>query len=328
MLSALAIPDLVTILLPIVILIAVISVYVRLQSDNELVVMSACGYSHWRLAKPALLVALLGTALVYFINIFVLHSSFREMRDMEHRLKNALPTVMVKPGVFNSFGNMTIYVQRKRGKHHLEGVMAYIQKPDESPYTVIAKEGNFFVKDGRPNLILRNGNRQTKNNDGFLSIVYFEETIVDLSEPTQEKSERPKKPYELSFGELVMGTRKLSDPYARQRLVAEALQRILTPWYSVGFVCIALAIFFAGEFRRTGHVKSIGYIILCTLLLQGGCLLLINMGARRWEMLPLAFLLMAASIAFSLTSILRRPARTQRLYQRRKRRSSKKRRKS
>ena len=248
-LSMLAIPDLVTILLPIVILIAVISVYVRLRGDNELIVMSACGYSNWRLARPALYVALLGTLLVYFINVFVLHSSFREMRDMEHRLKNALPNVMVKPGVFNSFGNMSIYVQRKRGKHHLEGIMAHVHHPDEAPHTIIAKLGNFFMKDGRPNLVLRDGNRQTKNKDGGLSIVYFEETVVDLSAPQQMKQERPKKPVNCPK-ELVVGTRKLSDAHARQRLVAEAFQPLLTPWYSVAFVCIALAIFsleFAGQ---------------------------------------------------------------------------------
>jgi lipopolysaccharide export system permease protein len=304
-LSLLALPDLITILLPITILIAVIAVYVRLKADNELVVMSACGYSQWALARPALVVALLGTGLVYFINIFVLHSSFREMRDVEHRLRNALPNIMVQQGVFNSFGNLTIYVQRKRGQHHLEGVMAYVQKPDEDPYTVIAREGNFFIKHGKPTLMLRDGNRQIKSKDGVLSIIYFEETVLDLSEPVRETIERPKKPYELSFRELVYGTRGTADPENRQRLVTEALQRLLTPWYCVAFVAIALAIFFAGEFRRTGYARPIIYIVGCTLLVQGGCLFLINMGAKYWEALPLAFLLLGSLIFFSISSLLR-----------------------
>jgi lipopolysaccharide export system permease protein len=304
-LSLLALPDLITILLPITILIAVVAVYVRLRADNELVVMSACGYSQWALARPALAVALVGTCLVYFINIFVLHSSFREMRDVEHRLRNTLPNIMVKQGVFNSFGNLTIYVQRKRGQHHLEGVLAYVQKPDEDPYTVIAKEGNFFVKQGKPTLILRDGNRQIKGTDGTLSVVYFEETILDLSEPVRETMERPKKPYELSFKELVYGTRDTGDVKDRQRLVAEALQRLLTPWYCLGFVAIALAIFFAGEFRRTGYARPIIYIVGATLLVQGGCLFLVNLGTRHWQALPLAFLLLGSAIFLSIFSLLR-----------------------
>lgn len=304
-LSLLALPDLIAILLPITILIGVISVYVRLRSDNELIVMSACGYSPWALARPALQLALVGVVVVYIINSFVLHASFKEMKDMEHKLKNALPNVMVKPGVFNSFGNMTIYVQRKRGRHHLEGILAHIKKPEEEPYTILAREGNFFIKEGRPNLVLREGNRQTKDREGFLSIVYFEETILDLSESVQEQVERPKKPYELSFGELIQDTRHTSDPRTRQRLVAEAIQRLLTPWYSLGFVAMALAFFFTGEFRRTGYGKTITHIVLSALLLQGGCLLFLNLGARRWEGLLLAFFLMLATISASLYVLLK-----------------------
>ena len=302
-LSVLALPDLITILLPITILIGVISVYMRLRSDNELVAMSACGYSPWDLARPALIVGLVGTLLVYGINIFVLHSSFREMRDVEHRLKNALPNVMLKQGVFNSFGNLTLYVQHKRGKHHLEGVMAYVQKADELPYTVIAKEGNFFTKDGRPTLVLKDGNRQTKNKEGVLSIIYFEETMLDLSEPVREQIERPKKAYELSFQELVYDTRKTSNADDRQRLVVEALQRLLTPWYSFGFVAIALAIFFSGYFRRTGYLRPIGAIVFCVLLVQSCCLALINLGARYWQALPLAFFLLGGITLLSLFSL-------------------------
>ncbi len=304
-LSLLALPDLITILLPITILIAIITVYVRLRADNELVVMSASGYSQWALARPALAVALVGTCLVYFINIFVLHSSFREMRDVEHRLRNTLPNIMVRQGVFNTFNHLTIYVQRKRGQHHLEGVMAYIQKPDEDPYTIIAKEGNFFIKDGKPTLLLRDGNRQTKDKGGLLSIIYFEETVLDLSEPVRETLERPKKPYELSFKELVYGTRKTGDAGDRQRLVAEALQRLLTPWYCLCFAAIALAVFFAGEFRRTGYGRPIIYIVGITLFVQGVCLGLINLGSKYWQALPLAFLLLGSVIFWSIFSLLK-----------------------
>lgn len=304
-LSLLAIPDLLTILLPITIALGVVSVYTRLQNDNELSVLGGCGYHPWALAKPALMVGLLGTVLVYFINVFVLHSSFREIRDVEHRLKNALPNVMIKQGVFNSFGHLTMYVQRKRGKQHLEGILAYGKQSGEKPYTMIAQEGNFFVKEGRPKLVLRRGNRQVQDKEGRLSIIYFDETLVDLNEPTQDLQDRPKKPYELSLQELAFETRNSDDMHSRQRLVAEAFQRLLTPWYSLIFVAIILAFFFRQEFKRRGPLKSMVFGLLIVFVIQIGGVLLSYMGARHWYALVALFVLVLGSLGASIFSLLR-----------------------
>ena len=304
-LSLLAIPDLLTILLPIAVALGVVSVYTRLQNDNELSVLSGCGYHPWALARPALMVGLLGTLLVYFINVFVLHSSFREIRDVEHRLKNALPNVMIKQGVFNSFGHLTIYVQRKRGKQHLEGILAYGHRPGERPYTMIAQEGNFFVKEGRPTLVLRQGNRQIQDKEGKLSIIYFDETLVDLNEPTQKTQDRPKKPYELSLKELVFQTRNSDDTNSRQRLVAEAFQRLLTPWYSLIFVAIILAFFFRQEFKRRGPLKSMLFGVLVVFVVQIGGILLNYVGARHWYALIGLVVLFASALGVPIVSLLR-----------------------
>lgn len=304
-LSLLAIPDLVTILLPLTIVLGIVSVYTRLQNDNELPSLSACGYNPWALAKPALTVGLLGTFLVYFINVFVLHSSFRQIRDVEHRLKNTLPNLMVKQGVFNTFGDLTIYVQRKKGKQHLEGVLAYGRQKGDMPYTMIAQEGNFFVKDGRPTLVLRSGNRQTQDKDGRLSIVYFDETVVDLSEPTQDKAERPKKPYELSLKELAFQTRQSDSPESRQRLVAEAFQRLITPWYSLIFAALVLACFFRQEFRRGGPLKSMGLGLIGVFFVQIIGVLLNYMGARHWYALLGSLVLLGGTLSVSIALLLK-----------------------
>lgn len=304
-LSVLALPDLITILLPLTLVIAVMTVYSRLQNDNELTVFASCGYHPWALARPALLVGLLGTVLIYFINIFVLHSSFREIRDVEHRLRNALPNIMVKQGIFNAFGPLTIYVQRKKGKHHLEGLLAYSQREGEPAYTIIASEGNLFIKDGKPTLTLRNGNRQMKDREGSLSIVYFEETTIDLAQPAKKTVERPKKPYELSLRELALGTRITTDLSGRQQLVAEAFQRFLSPLYSLVFVSIILAVLFRQKFQRSGMARSMGIGSLCVLAVQLGCLFLNQLGAKQWQALLGSLLLLLGAWAFSWGSLLR-----------------------
>lgn len=180
-----------------------------------------------------------------------------------------------------------------------------MQKPQETPYTIIAKKGNLFIKNGRPTLMLQHGNRQVKSKDGYISIVYFEETVVDLADAHEKTGERPKKPYELSLKEIFKTAQNTHDKNARQRLVAEALQRLFTPWYALGFASLALAFLFAGEYRRTGRIKSITYSALSALLLQGGGLLLMNIGSKHWQAIPIAFLLMFATIFGSIWCLLK-----------------------
>ena len=64
-------PDLISIVLPVSLLIAVIYAYNRLIADQELIVMRSAGMSHWQLAKPAILLASFITAGLYINNIYV-----------------------------------------------------------------------------------------------------------------------------------------------------------------------------------------------------------------------------------------------------------------
>lgn len=275
----LALPDLLVIILPITLFIATLFVYNRFQSDRELVSIMASGYTRWQLARPTLVIALGMTCLVYMINIFVLPWAFKNMRDMEFAIKRSLPSVLVQEGIFNAMNGVTVYVNKKEGQI-LEGIIASVQRPQEN-FTFMAKEGRLVVEDQVPRIIMVNGNRQEYNpQKDTLTVLYFDKTIITLSEEVKPGLARPRKPVELDLVELLMGPHPNVTPAYRQRLYMEGYQRLLTPWNALVFTSIALAFILSSRFRRGSHFFVLVKATVAVILFQVATLSLINYGAH------------------------------------------------
>jgi len=296
-LMLLTVPDLLVIVLPIATLISVIFVYNRLQNDRELVAMTACGYSNWTLSWPSILFAIFVSGFIYFINIFVLHESFREVRDVEHKLKNSLPNLIITPGVFNPMGDSMVYVRRKLGKNNLIGITAYVDKKNGAPYTIIAKEGKLVTKNDVPHILMKDGNRQVYDNvKRKLSIVYFDETLVSITGPERSNIERARKPYEFSISELADKGNEAENTPQKLRFYVELAQRLISPLYPIAYAILALIFIMGSAYTRNGKITTVVYIILSAITLQVACLGLINMGTKSIEALFGAIAIMLGTI--------------------------------
>ncbi len=290
-------PDLLVIILPISLFLSLIFVYNRLQVDRELVSFSAQGYSPSALAAPALAVAALLTGAVYGITLFVLPWSSKNMRALESEIKNSLPNILVQEGVFNVFNNVTVYVNKKNG-HNLEGVLVAIQKPGEDMYTIMATEGRLVMEDRIPRLIMLNGNRQEYNPlEKKLSVLYYDKTIVSLSEGHKLEARRSRKPTEFNIKELLYAAHPTESLAFRQRLYAEGYQRLLSPWNCLVLASLALVFMLKSPFRRGTNSWPAGQATLCAILFQISTLALLNYGARAWGGIIAAYALTAGTLA-------------------------------
>jgi lipopolysaccharide export system permease protein len=298
----LSLPDLLVLIVPIGIFISVLIVYNRFHTDRELSVMFSSGYGIWKIARPALTLSLAITVFIYALNIFILPLSFKKMRDMEGQLKSSLPSIFVQEGVFSSFSDIMIYVNKKRGTS-LEGIIAHVHKEKENPYTIAAKRGELIIENRIPKIFMVDGTRQEKDlKTNEISILYFDKTIISLVEEEKKHNQaRPRKPYELSIRELISSD-NISLPHG-QRLYAEGYQRLLNPLYSIAFTCIALCFLLRANFRRRGQFFSILQAVLVVLFLQSGCISLMNWGSKTWYAIVAAYILMITTILVCLVII-------------------------
>lgn len=295
----LTLPDLLIVIAPVGLFITTIILYNRFHSDRELPVMFSLGYSTWQVARPAVGFAGGVTLFIYILSLFILPASFQKIRNMEMQLKSSLPSVLVQEGVFNAFGDVTIYVNKKKG-NFLEGIIANIQPADKNPYTIMAQNGHLLVQDRMPKIFMADGTRQEKDKTtGELSILYFDRTVISLVEEGDVKPKvRPKKPYELSIFELVSPD-NMYLPHG-QKLYAEGYQRLLNPLYSLSFSMIALSFLLGTPFRRGAQTKAIAYAVMCAIGLESANLFLMNMGMKQGAAILGAYLLMLGSMVASL----------------------------
>lgn len=297
LLILLTLPDLLTIIAPVGLFIATVFLYNRFHADRELPVMFSSGYSVWQVARPALIFAGVVTLFMYILSVFILPAAFGRIRDMEMQLKSSLPSVLVREGVFNSFGDVTIYVNAKKA-NNIRGIIAHIEEAGKNPYTIMAKEGEIIIEDRMPKIFMQNGTRQERDlKTGDLSILYFDRTIISLAEEGKpDQKRRPKKPYELSIFELI-SPNNIALPHG-QKLYAEGYQRLLSPLYCLAFSMIGLCFLLKASFRRRGQSLPISRAIFMVLTLESVSLFFMNLGVRSFYGIFGAYFLMIGTIFF------------------------------
>jgi len=294
------IPDLIAIVLPICILISVLFTYNKLIADHEFSIFRSCGLSNWRLARPALILALFMAALVAFINIYVVPISFRHLRDMEYTLRNEFSSSFVQDGMFNTLRGVTVYARTRAINGDLDGVFIHsigqgltATQSKRNPFTIVAQRGTIVEKEGKkPLLMLLNGTRQEKDEKtGKVSFFHFKTLTYDLEYLATNIQERIVKPYERSLSDLLSPPDADSlPPTTKAQLYAEGHQRLLPPFLVILFTLIGLSTLLPQELNRRGRQKRITIAVGLATGIHIGLIFLLNTNGRWSLTIPLAYL--------------------------------------
>ena len=263
-LTSLMLPSFFAVILPITTFVVVLFIYVRLAAYRELVVMRAAGLSQWRLARPALLLALIATGLCVLLNLWLVPLSHTAFRQWQFEIRNQLVGVLLQEGVFSQVGNdLTVYARYRDPDGTLRGILVHDQRDPGAPVTILAEAGRITTAANGPRVTLINGVRQQVERAPAnaapgtpplrLNTLSFSENSVDLARATRGEEARSRDSRERSVAELLN-----PDPAEglREREIrrfrAEAHQRLSGPLTTLTFALVGLAVALTGEFRRHG----------------------------------------------------------------------------
>ena len=307
----LLLPSFLGLVLPIACFVAVLFIYNKLTMDSELVVMRAAGLSQLQLARPAILTALIATAAVYAISLYLLPLSFREFKDLQNRIRQDYSTVLLQEGVFNTISDgITVYVRERSSNGELRNILVHDNRDPERPVTMMAERGALVTAEGGPRVVMVNGNRQeVEREKGKLSLLSFDSYTVELTSFDQQLAGRWREPKERFLHELLVPEDTPDDQRFYQELVAEGHQRLVGPLYCIAFVMLAMAALLAGEFNRRGQVRRVVVAILCVAALEGLALAFQDIASRSLAALPLMYAGPLLPILISLVVLLRHPKR-------------------
>lgn len=269
--TTLALPNLMAIIAPFALLIAVIHTLNRLNSDSELIVLTASGATIWQIARPLLLLAVIVSALVAFVNHFAMPASLRQLRDLVREVRTDLLTQVIQPGRFSSPENgLTFHIRDRASNGELLGVVMHDARKGTETLSYLAERALVVKKDDSAYVIMTNGHILRRDAQGEASrIIAFQKYAIDLDQFEQRTEEAlDLKPRERFLSELVW-PEETSQSFKNNpgHFRAELHERFASPLYPIAFVLIALACVGHAQSTRQNRAEK----VVTGFLLATGC---------------------------------------------------------
>lgn len=297
--TLLVLPNFVQILAPLVLFAVVLFVFIRMQSDKELMVLQAVGMSPSRIMRPALWFAIALTLIGYFMTLAVIPQSNAALREMKWKIRNDLSHLLLQEGQFNSFKNgLTIYVRERASEGHVRGVLAYEAKDKEKVSMLSAQEGVVFQDPDGLRVVFQQGARHELNPlTKQFSILKFDKYTMLFGDKNTTNERRSTDVRELRLGQLLAASREQAgSPALFRRYKVEALKRLTQPLYNFTFVFLAMIAVLARFYDRRGQVGRINAVVIAAVLVQSFALAFENMASKNLLLLPLMALNLALPI--------------------------------
>ncbi len=265
--TALVIPSLLIVILPLSLFAGATYSYKRLNDDNELSALFASGQSRWRIIWPSMFMAGIIMALCYSITLWFMPAGMTAFKALQHDLRQGGGNILLEEGAFNQMGKDTmVYIRKKHPNYRLEGILVHDTKNADTPVTWMAEEGSIiFTSEGYPSLVLNKGTRQEVNGKR-LSVLEFEKHTVDIMKQFAKPSVRNRGPQELYLGEL-LNTEGLS-PKIKNEYRAEFHKRLLWPFSVFPLILIPACILIRTRSRRFGSVKPATLAVFVAFIYQ------------------------------------------------------------
>jgi lipopolysaccharide export system permease protein len=232
--------------------IAVNWVFSRILADRELFVMQSIGLSPLQLAKAPIALGILLTAFLAVNTVYILPTSFGVYKDLQFKLRNSIPTILLRDGVFIEFvDDMTIFIGSRDDNYIMRDLFIHDARIGNRVITMTAQSGEFIERDGSPTLILQNGERSERNADGQSgAVLLFDTHSVTITRNSSQQTERATIDInEDSISNLLSPDAAHSPQYYLQRH-AEGHYRIASPWLGLSLALLSTAIILRGQIRR------------------------------------------------------------------------------
>jgi len=262
-------PSVFVIICPIAFFISILFVYNKLLADHELMVMQAAGVSPWQLARPASVLIVVFTGILYFFTLHVVPFSTKYCREVLSSLDSHPLLGLVSVGQFNTFGQRTIYAHHQDSQGNFLGVLLYDNSQPDKTVILMAEKGILLNEPEGQKLLLVNGNRQeTLNQTGKSGILYFSQYVLSAKEgllnTPQKTSQRSTE--ERSLRELFTPQGQIPSS-KRWKFFLVAHQRLVSPLIVSAFGFMGVSFMVLGHFNRRGRIgKIVGVSLLATLL--------------------------------------------------------------
>ena len=270
-LTLLALPQLLSVILPIGVFVGALTALTRLQREQELTAMFASGVTRWSIIAPPAALALGITVIALISNLFVQPWAQQTARAQAFAIRTDLAALLVEEGRFvQGPDGLTVYVQQVEQNGLLKNLFVYLDN-GKTVTTWDADDARFGHADGLPVLRMGHGSMQRYSKNGVLEYFSFDSNTFSLAPFVGSAETMRYKPSDLSTAALFNpppSTDRIEIDASRGELLAEAHSRFASPFYALAAMALAMAAIMGGAYSRTGYGARIAKAAGAFLLLR------------------------------------------------------------
>lgn len=268
--TILAIPQLISLILPLAVFFAVLYALNRMQSESEIAVAYSAGVSRQRIARPIMQLAVLAALVHLSVNTIIQPAALEERREIFYELRTDIASSLVREGAFTfPSPDLTLYARERGGAGEMRDLLINDERP-RFPITYTARAGAIVTLEGAPAIVMRDGQVQRMTEDGSVDVLDFDRYVLQLERLVEEDTDyfflkaSDRYLYDLFFPDLT----SYYDQRNVDRFLSEAHSRLSAPLLNLAMAMIALAGVLVGEFSRHGYARRMIIASACALLVR------------------------------------------------------------
>ena len=306
--TALSLPQVITIALPLAAFAAALYVANRMRAEAELTVVQAAGFSPLRLSRPVLVFGLIVAVLMSVLVHLLTPAAVGRLKTREAEIAGTATARLLREGTFLApTDGVTVYVRDIAPDGELRDLFLSDERAQGERITYTAARAYLLRTATGPQLVMVDGAIQTlRLPEGRLVTTGFADLVYDLAPLLPPPEPGRRNPREFSTGALLAASDATLAATRRTApaLRAEAHDRIAETLLGLIAPLLGFAALLVGQFSRFGIWRQIGGAIFLVILVKGIETLstaAIRDMPERW---PLAYLPILAGLAITALLLL------------------------
>jgi lipopolysaccharide export system permease protein len=181
--TALTLPGVIGVVLPIAAFAAAVYVTNRLSTESELTVVQATGYSPWRLIRPVFVFGCLIAIMMSLLTHLLIPSSLSQLRLRQAEVSKNITAKLLTEGEFlHPAPGITFYIRDITPEGELRDVFLSDRRNQDRPVTYTSSQAYLVRQGGGTKLVMVEGLAQVMRTDGNrLFTTHFDDFSYDIS---------------------------------------------------------------------------------------------------------------------------------------------------
>ncbi len=297
--AGLVLPSVIPIVVPFAIGIAVAQTLATMNTDSELIVLTAAGSPRSVVVRPIMIAAVVAAVAAFGVENFVEPHARERLRNLIADARAELVTTIIQEGTFQQIDDgLVIQIAERLPDGRFGGIFVSDTREKGIELIYYAREGAAVEVEDRHLILMEDGTIQRRNQAGEVSWIRYHTYALDLSEFQPPRGDPTMFPKDRTIAYLMNPDPADSIFQRRPQMFRGELHRRFTDWlYSIVFAMVGLAVAADARSFREARIHPLLTTMGAALVVRWAGFIAANGAAQSALYVPLMYAVPVSAIA-------------------------------